>query len=199
MMVQESSEMEDLRSKCIDLQEQHAALKERLLSSRRQCSSLQQSHSQLETELAHSEEKTEDLNEQNRLYFFTIMDLEARHIIEQQISSRLALSNAEASESIAQLEDRDDLLVSLNDSLAAANAHSAEVVCELQARADRLSEALERVRVLQGIISICMHCHNIRDDGDVWNRLEEYMMKHSDVRFSHGLCPPCLDEHYSED
>ncbi len=195
MSALEMSQIESVQSIDEDLAEQNASLRAQLQASRRQCRSLEQSHSELKAALAQSEQKNADLQEQNQLYFFSIMDLEARHIIEQQLNAALARSNTEASESIAHLEAQGDLAASL----AAAQTQSTEVVRELQARAKRLTEALEKVRVLQGIISICMHCHNIRDDGDVWNRLEEYMSAHSDVRFSHGLCPPCLDEHYGEE
>ena len=195
MSALEMSQIESVQSIDEDLAEQNASLRAQLQASRRQCRSLEQSHSELKAALAQSEQKNADLQEQNQLYFFSIMDLEARHIIEQQLNAALARSNTEASESIAHLEAQGDLAASL----AAAQTQSTEVGRELQARAKRLTEALEKVRVLQGIISICMHCHNIRDDGDVWNRLEEYMSAHSDVRFSHGLCPPCLDEHYGEE
>ena len=195
MPAQETPTLEEVDSRSLDPLEQIALLTEQLQTSRRQCRSLEQSQSQLKAALAQSEQKSADLEEQCQLYFFSIMDLEARHIIEQQINAGLARSNAEASESITHLEGQADLCASL----AAAQAQSTEVVRELQERAKRLTEALEKVRVLQGIISICMHCHNIRDDGDVWNRLEAYMSAHSDVRFSHGLCPPCLDKHYGEE
>jgi len=53
-------------------------------------------------------------------------------------------------------------------------------------------KALSEIRVLQGIISICSYCHNIRDDEGAWNRLEAYITEHSEVQFSHGICPNCV-------
>ncbi len=63
----------------------------------------------------------------------------------------------------------------------------------------QLEAALARVRTLEGLLPICMHCHKIRDEGDTWQRLEEYMSDHADVNFSHGLCPECLEKYYPED
>lgn len=63
----------------------------------------------------------------------------------------------------------------------------------------QLQAALDRVRSLEGILTICMHCHKIRDPDATWQRLEQYMSEHSDVNFSHGVCPECLEKHYPED
>lgn len=77
-----------------------------------------------------------------------------------------------------------------------------ERVVELQsALADRvkeLQEALSHIKTLQGILPICMHCHKIRDDRDVWQRLEKYIEEQSGVQFSHGLCPECRKKYYPD-
>jgi PAS domain S-box-containing protein len=51
-------------------------------------------------------------------------------------------------------------------------------------------------KVLQGIIPVCSHCKQIRDDEGDWNQIEEYIQRHSEARFSHGLCPSCAQQHY---
>jgi hypothetical protein len=61
-----------------------------------------------------------------------------------------------------------------------------------------LKESLEKVRTLEGIIPICMHCKEIRDDKGSWNQLEKYISEHSDAEFSHSLCEKCLEKYYSE-
>lgn len=75
-------------------------------------------------------------------------------------------------------------------------------VIKLQsALADRVSElqnALNHVKNLQGIIPICSHCHNIRNDQESWQRIEQYICEHTDAQFSHGICPECMKKHYSE-
>jgi PAS domain S-box-containing protein len=55
-------------------------------------------------------------------------------------------------------------------------------------------EALARVKKLEGIIPICMHCKKIRDDLNSWNQLEQYISSHSEAMFSHGICPQCYEE-----
>ncbi len=76
-------------------------------------------------------------------------------------------------------------------------------VIELQtALADRvaeLSNATAHINTLQGILPICMHCHQIRDDQDSWIKLEQYLVEHSEAKLSHSLCPACLEKYYPEE
>ncbi|MBU0993082.1 MAG: cache domain-containing protein [Proteobacteria bacterium] len=59
-----------------------------------------------------------------------------------------------------------------------------------------ISAYQERIKTLEGIIPICMHCKEIRDDQGGWNTLEHYISERSDARFSHGICPKCMEKHY---
>ncbi len=68
----------------------------------------------------------------------------------------------------------------------------------LRRRIDELNDALAHVKQLQGLIPICMHCKNIRNDGDVWQRVEQYLADRGNVKFSHGVCDECLEKHYPE-
>jgi PAS domain S-box-containing protein len=61
---------------------------------------------------------------------------------------------------------------------------------------DKLTDALAEVRVLGGLLPICSSCKKIRDDKGYWKQLEEYFHSHSDVRFSHGMCPDCFKKIY---
>ena len=54
-----------------------------------------------------------------------------------------------------------------------------------------LRQALQEVKVLRGFIPICMTCKKIRDDGGYWQQIENYIQKHSEALFSHGVCPDC--------
>ena len=69
----------------------------------------------------------------------------------------------------------------------------------LSDRVRDLESALAQIRTLHGIIPICTRCHKIRDDAEIWQRLEIYIEQHSDAQFSHGLCPDCLRELYGEE
>lgn len=65
-------------------------------------------------------------------------------------------------------------------------------------RVKELEQAMSHIKTLQGILPICMHCHKIRDDGEVWQKLEEYIADHTDVMLSHSLCPECMEKYYSD-
>ncbi|PYP85302.1 MAG: response regulator [Blastocatellia bacterium AA13] len=54
-----------------------------------------------------------------------------------------------------------------------------------------LERVLSNVSQLQGMLPICSYCKKIRDDHNYWEQVESYMTKHSDVRFSHSVCPDC--------
>jgi phosphoserine phosphatase RsbU/P len=60
-----------------------------------------------------------------------------------------------------------------------------------------LKDSLEHVKKLQGILPICMYCHNIRNDQESWERIDNYIADHSDAEFSHGICPECFAKHHS--
>ena len=51
------------------------------------------------------------------------------------------------------------------------------------------------LRVLKGIIPICIYCKKIRDDKESWQQLESYITEHSEALFSHGICPSCYEQH----
>jgi signal transduction histidine kinase len=61
-----------------------------------------------------------------------------------------------------------------------------------------LQKALDEIKTLSGIIPICMHCKEIRDDKGSWSQLEKYISEHSEAQFSHGICDKCLKKHYPE-
>ena len=56
-----------------------------------------------------------------------------------------------------------------------------------------LQDTLNRLKRLEGVISLCMYCKKMRTADDAWQKLELYLSEHTDARFSHGLCPSCLD------
>lgn len=67
---------------------------------------------------------------------------------------------------------------------------------ELKSRQQRLEEALDNVNILRGLIPIGSYCRRIRDDHGFWDRVETCLIKHSAARFSHGICPECVKEHF---
>ena len=61
-----------------------------------------------------------------------------------------------------------------------------------------LKQALSEVKTLSGLLPICASCKKIRDDKGYWNLLEAYLGKHSDAKFSHGICPDCVKKLYPD-
>jgi hypothetical protein len=70
---------------------------------------------------------------------------------------------------------------------------------ELHKKNAQLQDALDHVKTLQGIIPICMHCHKIRDERQIWDRLEAYLSEHTSAELSHSICPDCMEKHYPEE
>ena len=70
---------------------------------------------------------------------------------------------------------------------------------ERQKIINQLEEANSHIKILRGILPICVYCKGIRDDKGYWNQLEQYLSEYSDVQFSHGVCEKCLNEHYPEE
>jgi len=59
-------------------------------------------------------------------------------------------------------------------------------------------QALLEIKQLRGFLPICSSCKQIRDDQGYWNQIESYIRDHSEVEFSHSLCPDCAKELYPD-
>ncbi len=57
-----------------------------------------------------------------------------------------------------------------------------------------LQEALSKVKTLSGLLPICCYCHKIKDDKGYWQRVDEYIRRHSDADFTHGICGDCREK-----
>lgn len=55
-----------------------------------------------------------------------------------------------------------------------------------------------RVRTLEGLLPTCAHCKDIRDENGEWQQIEEYVTSRSEARFTHGICPKCVAQHFSD-
>ncbi|OFW21737.1 MAG: hypothetical protein A3H97_16510 [Acidobacteria bacterium RIFCSPLOWO2_02_FULL_65_29] len=64
----------------------------------------------------------------------------------------------------------------------------------LAERVAELQDALAKVKRLSGLLPICSYCKSVRKDHDYWEQVEQYVSEHSDVQFSHGICPACFDK-----
>lgn len=61
-------------------------------------------------------------------------------------------------------------------------------------RVKELEDALTNVKMLQGLLPICLYCKRIRDDQNYWQQLDRYVADHTETRFSHGICPECYEK-----
>jgi DNA-binding response OmpR family regulator len=57
--------------------------------------------------------------------------------------------------------------------------------------AKRILNLQTEVDTLVGLLPICSYCKNIRKDGVYWERVENYLERNSQLKFSHGICPDC--------
>ncbi len=89
----------------------------------------------------------------------------------------------EVSVSSAVLDDRKYILVSARD------------ITDRK----RMQEAVNEVNTLRGLIPICAKCKKIRDDKGFWQKVETYLEKRSNARFTHGLCKDCMHELYGKE
>jgi len=65
-------------------------------------------------------------------------------------------------------------------------------------RTKELKEHIDHIKVLKGLLPICASCKKIRDDNGYWNQLEVYIRDHSEIQFSHSICPACAQKLYPE-
>ena len=69
---------------------------------------------------------------------------------------------------------------------------------ELRARlkvAERILGLRRHVQQLEGLLPICAYCKRIRDAGEQWESIEQYVEARSEAQFSHGYCPDCYEKH----
>jgi K+-sensing histidine kinase KdpD len=62
--------------------------------------------------------------------------------------------------------------------------------------AERTKTKEKEVKLLEGLLPICASCKKIRDENREWQVLEAYITRHSQAKFSHGVCPDCAKRLY---
>ena len=74
-------------------------------------------------------------------------------------------------------------------------ARGVQLHTELTRQIKELEDSLAQAKHLEGYLSICSYCKKIRDDEDAWQQLEHYFELHSQLLFSHSICPTCYEQH----
>ncbi|MCX5875078.1 MAG: response regulator [Deltaproteobacteria bacterium] len=102
-----------------------------------------------------------------------------RYILKPWASEELRIAIIQAVERYQLKQENRELLLALE-------AKNAELEALVRARTLELKN-------LQSLLPICSYCRKIRDDKNAWHGLEEYLHQHTDILFTHGVCPACYD------
>ena len=96
-------------------------------------------------------------------------------------------------------DEQDAEIATVFGELAAIALMNSRSIDLLQEKTNSLEEALAQVKTLRSLIPMCANCRKIRDDDGYWTRVEAYLLEHTELRFSHSLCPACVHELYPAD
>ena len=55
----------------------------------------------------------------------------------------------------------------------------------------KLQKALDEIKTLSGLLSICSSCKKIRDDNGYWKQIDLFISDNTNAEFSHSICPEC--------
>lgn len=61
--------------------------------------------------------------------------------------------------------------------------------------AERILNFTHQVRKLESLIPICCYCKKVRNDGDLWEQIEQYVNERTGADFTHSICPNCMETH----
>lgn len=75
---------------------------------------------------------------------------------------------------------------------------SIEKDLELISKEQELKKAFDKIKILSGMLPICSVCKKIRDDEGYWSQIESYIREHSEVEFTHSICPECAKRLYPD-
>jgi len=152
--------------------------------------------------LAYTTEEIVELS----VYDFVAAD---RRDIDQRFQNILSMEGSVASE--RQYRRKDGALLDVWVSVNVISYRGRKVMCtiarditerkrageEREKLIGELTEALNNIKTLRGLIPICASCKKIRDDQGYWQQVEVYVRDRSEAEFSHGLCPDCVKEFLS--
>ncbi|CAG1013553.1 hypothetical protein ANRL4_04968 [Anaerolineae bacterium] len=74
-----------------------------------------------------------------------------------------------------------------------------KIEAEQKKTISELGDALEKVKVLSGLLPICASCKRIRDDKGNWTNLERYISERTEAEFTHSICPECEERLYGSE
>lgn len=77
-------------------------------------------------------------------------------------------------------------------------ANQVVVQLELRKRSFALMEEFCKMHNNQGLISTCSYCRSVKDHKGSWLPMDQFMMQHSTLNFSHGICQSCMSKHFPD-
>jgi len=148
------------------------------------------------TKLELTNMKIMDINMLSEEHVFEKMQ-EAQRGQQKHFTFRHRLANAEIKDvevfSGPITRDGEEVLYSIIHDISERKTHERE----REHLITNLKQALAEIKTLRGILPICATCKKIRDDKGHWNQIEAYIRTHSEVEFTHGICPECQGEYFS--
>jgi sigma-B regulation protein RsbU (phosphoserine phosphatase) len=130
--------------------------------------------------------RVRDLSLPNYVYIILLTALTEKERIAEGL-------DAGADDYITKPYDKTELLARVR-----AGKRVVQLEKSLRQKNEQLSEALAQVKQLRGLLPICMYCKKIRKDDNYWQQVEDYVAEHSQVGFSHSVCPECLEKHHPD-
>lgn len=79
-----------------------------------------------------------------------------------------------------------------------AEAELVELHESLRTTLESLTASEAELEALSGLLHLCPKCHRIEDAAGGWQRVEAYVQARTEATFSHGICPACMELHYSD-
>lgn len=117
------------------------------------------------------------------------------HAVEYRIQDRSGSWHWFYDRFIGKVEQDDEILI---EGLATDITDRKNLEIELRAKNRTLEKMLAEIKTLRGNIPICSNCKKIRTAAGEWDEIESYISRHSDVFFTHGICPKCKKTLYPE-
>jgi K+-sensing histidine kinase KdpD len=87
---------------------------------------------------------------------------------------------------------RISVFISLSAMVAVLDGQRRRAMDSLVTTNQKLQTALDDIKTLRGTLLICSYCKKIETNPETWMEVENYVRKHSDAEFNHGVCPDCL-------
>jgi len=74
-----------------------------------------------------------------------------------------------------------------------------DVTERVEARALLKATHEAELKALQQLLPICSWCKKVREDSGYWQQVDRYIASRSPMRFTHGICPDCMQTHLGID